>query len=136
MPQGTDVAIGIIQLRALQDAFAIAEWGFAIGSAYWGRGLFQDGATQVLAFAFDTLGVHRLEARSSVENGRGNGALRKLGAVREATLRHSFLKDGRYHDQNLWTVLASDWRAEGARRPEFRLLEACQPGAAAMPRVH
>ena len=32
----TDTAIGIFQLRELEPGFGTAEWGFAIGSAYWG----------------------------------------------------------------------------------------------------
>ena len=62
-------------------------------------------------FAFDTVGVHRLEARAAVRNGRGNGALRKIGAVQEGVLRKSFLKDGEYLDQALWTILDEDWQA-------------------------
>ena len=110
VPDGTATAIGIFQLRALEPGFGTAEWGFALGSPYWGRGLFMDGATEIMEFAFETVGVQRLEARSSIENLRGNGALRKTGAACEATLRRSFLKDGRYHDQHLWTLLESDWR--------------------------
>jgi ribosomal-protein-alanine N-acetyltransferase len=118
VPEGMDTAIGIFQVRALESGFGTAEWGFALGSPFWGRGYFADGAAQVLAFAFDTVGVHRLEARSSVENLRGNGALRKAGAAHEGTLRQSFLKDGRRHDQNLWTMLDTDWQARGARPSE------------------
>ena len=44
-----------------------------------------------------------------MENGRRNGALKKLGAVQEGVLRRSFLKRGRYHDQILWSLLATDW---------------------------
>ena len=61
-------------------------------------------------FAFDQLAVHRLEARSAVHNGRGNGALRKIGALQEGLLRRSFLKHGTYYDQVLWTILDSDWK--------------------------
>ena len=43
---------------------------------------------------------------------RGNGALRKLGAVQEGILRKSFLRSGEYLDQMLWTVLDEDWRAK------------------------
>ena len=43
-------------------------------------------------------------------NGRGNGALRKIGATREGVLRKSFLRNGEYLDQSLWTILAEDWR--------------------------
>ena len=64
----------------------------------------------MINFAFDAVGVHRLEARAAVRNGRGNGALRKMGAVQEGVLRKSFLKDGEYLDQALWTILDEDWQ--------------------------
>ena len=35
----------------------------------------------------------------SKRNGRGNGALRKLGAVQEGLLRQSFARNGEYVDQ-------------------------------------
>src|SRR5215217_5969909 len=106
----TDTAIGIFQLRELEPGFGTAEWGFAIGSAYWGTGVFQEGAELLINFAFDTVGVHRLEARAAVRNGRGNGALKKVGAVQEGLLRKSFLKDGEYLDQALWTILTDEWQ--------------------------
>ena len=105
-----DTAIGIFQLRELEPGFGTAEWGFAIGSPFWGTGVFLDGAKLVVDFAFETIGVHRLEARAAVRNGRGNGALRKLGAVQEGVLRKSFLRNGEYLDQTLWTILDDDWR--------------------------
>ena len=109
VPDGLEHAIGLFQIRQLGGTFDIAEWGFAFGSAFWGTGLFLQGAREVLAFAFGALGTHRLEARSSVQNGRGNGALRKLGATREGVLRKSFLRHGVYHDQVLWSIVADDW---------------------------
>ena len=109
---GDDTAIGIFQLRELEPGFGTAEWGFAIGSPFWGSGLFKEGAELMVTFAFEQVGVHRLEARACVQNGRGNGALRKMGAVREAVLRRSFLKGGEYLDQNLWTIVDEDWQAK------------------------
>jgi RimJ/RimL family protein N-acetyltransferase len=110
VPEGLDVAVGIFQVKALERGFGTAEWGFALGSHFWGRGLFPQGASLTVGFAFDQLGTQRLEARAMVENGRGNGALKKIGAVPEGILRESFLKDGRLHDQILWSILESDWR--------------------------
>jgi RimJ/RimL family protein N-acetyltransferase len=109
--KGFDTAIGIFQVRGNDTGLETAEWGFAIGSAFWGTGVFQAGAAMVLEFAFDTLGVRRLEARAAVQNGRGNGALIKVGAVQEAILRQSFVKNGRTYDQVLFAILESDWRA-------------------------
>jgi ribosomal-protein-serine acetyltransferase len=53
--------------------------------------------------------VHRLEARAAVKNGRGNGALQKLGAVKEGVLRKSFFRNGQYLDQILWSIIQEDW---------------------------
>ena len=112
VPTGMKTAVGIFQIRSLEPGCATAEWGFALGSAFWGTGVFIDGARLVLDFAFDVIGARRLEARAAVANGRGNGALRKVGAVQEGVLRRSFLRNGQYHDQVLWGILAEDWRLQ------------------------
>ena len=95
VPAGMDTAIGMFQVRQLEPSFATAEWGFAIGQAFWGTGAFKAAAELTIDFALETVGVTRLEARAVVENGRGNGALAKIGAVHEATLRRSFQRNGR-----------------------------------------
>jgi N-acetyltransferase len=118
VPDGLSTAVGLFQLRALESGFATAEWGFAIGSGFWGTGVFLESARMVLDFAFDMVGVHRLEARASLANGRGNGALRKIGAVQEGVLRRSFFRGGAYHDQVLWSILADDWRLQRMNRGE------------------
>lgn len=118
VPHGMTTAIGIFQVRSLEPGFGTAEWGFAMGSAFWGTGIFVEGAHLVLDFAFDVIGTQRLEARAAVANGRGNGALRKIGAVQEGLLRRSFLRHGQHHDQVLWGILADDWRLQRvAQRP-------------------
>src|SRR3954452_3624362 len=110
VPYGTDSAIGIFQVRQLEPGVATAEWGFAIGSGHWGSGVFVDSARLVVDFTFQTIGTHRLEARAAVLNGRGNAALKKIGATQEGILRKSFLRNDEYLDQTLWTILASDWQ--------------------------
>jgi ribosomal-protein-alanine N-acetyltransferase len=120
VPRGCDTPIGLFQIRSLEPEFGTCEWGFAVASEFWGTGIFSDGARLTIGFAFDTLGTRRLEARASLANTRGNTALRKLGAVREAILRKSFLRHGELHDQALWTILADEWQ-DG---PEL----SCSPG--------
>jgi len=108
--RGFDTVIGLFQVRSLDKDFETAEWGFALSSEFWGTGAFQDAARLVLDFAFDVIGVRRLEARAVMRNGRGNGALQKLGAVHEAVLRRSFLRNGEYFDQALWALERGDHR--------------------------
>lgn len=126
VPAGCDTAVGIFQVRQTDAGSSVAEWGFAIASAFWGTGLFQRAATPVLKFTFEVLGVQRLEARAAVVNGRGNGALRKIGAVQECVLRRSFFRGGKIMDQALWAILAKDREQSkavwGARPREGRVL--------------
>jgi ribosomal-protein-alanine N-acetyltransferase len=116
VPEGLDAAVGIFQVRALDAQFSTAEWGFALGSDYWGRGLFTQAARMVMAFAFEQIGVNRLEARALAANDRANGALRKVGARQEAVLRQSMPKDGCLHDEHLWAIVETDWRHAGGPR--------------------
>ena len=108
VPEGQTAAVGMFQVHVLDAAQGIAEWGFALGSAFWGTGLFLHGARLLQRFAFQAMGVQRLEARACLANGRGTGALRKVGAVCERVLRGSFERHGEVLDQALWTI--------GARR--------------------
>ena len=115
--QGFESAIGIFQVREMERGFGTAEWGFAIGSSFWGTGVFQDSAELVLEFVFETLKVHRLEARAALLNTRGIGALCKIGAVKEGVLRKSLERNGEFLDQALYSVLEGDWRA--SRQPSL-----------------
>ena len=83
VPHGMDTAIGIFQVRQLEPGFGTAEWGFAIGSAFWGTGVFLDGAEMVVDFAFDVDrhapprgargGRERPRQRRAAEGRRGAG---------------------------------------------------------------
>ncbi len=111
VPEGLDTPVGLVQIRSLATGFTTAEWGFALAVDYWGTGLFVEAAKLVAGYAFEHLGTHRLEARAVVRNGRGNGALKKIGAVLEAVLHRSFHRGGEYLDQVLWAIRREDWRA-------------------------
>lgn len=116
VPRGGDDPIGLVHVRALGPGFGTADWGVAIASEFWGSGVFSETAELVLDFAFDVLRTHRLEARAALCNGRGNGAMRKLGAEREGVLRRAFFRNGEYLDQVVWSVLREDWRERRQER--------------------
>ena len=101
--------VGLVQVRQLDPSFEAAEWECTIAPSSRGSGIFLDAARLVGSFAFGTIGTRRLEARVLLQNGRANGALRKLGAVQEGVLRRSVRRAGEYYDQVLWSVLKEDF---------------------------
>jgi RimJ/RimL family protein N-acetyltransferase len=101
--------VGLVQVRQLDPAFEAAEWECTIAPSSRGTGVFLDAARLVGSFTFGTIGTHRLEARVLLQNGRANGALRKLGAAQEGVLRRSIRRGGNYFDQALWSMLKDEW---------------------------
>jgi RimJ/RimL family protein N-acetyltransferase len=101
--------VGMAQVRQLDPSFEAAEWECTIAPSSRGSGAFLETARLVGSFTFGTIGTHRLEARVPLQNGRANGALRKLGAVQEGILRRSLRRNGDYFDQVLWSLLKEDW---------------------------
>ena len=101
--------VGLAQVRQLDPMFEAAEWECTLSPSSRGSGIFLDAARLVGSFVFGSVGAHRLEARVLVQNGRANGALRKLGAVQEGILRRSARRSGQYVDQVLWSMLKEDW---------------------------
>jgi RimJ/RimL family protein N-acetyltransferase len=101
--------VGLLQVRQLDPAFEGAEWECTVAPSVRGTGMFLEAARLAGTLAFATVGAHRLEARVLLENGRANGALRKLGAIQEGILRRSLRRHGEYLDQVLWSMLKEDW---------------------------
>jgi RimJ/RimL family protein N-acetyltransferase len=120
VPEGLTEPVGIFQLRRMPGGSNVAEWGFVIGYSFWGTGIFVEAARLLLEFAFDVMGVYRLEARASVPNGRGQGALAKVGAFHEVRMRESFTRNGQRYDQVMWSILADEWRQSESDRHEPR----------------
>src|SRR5215212_8230198 len=52
VPDGYEDAMGLFQVRRLEPGFVSAEWGFVLGSPFWGTGVFLGGARAVIDFAF------------------------------------------------------------------------------------
>lgn len=101
--------VGLVQVRQLEPGFETAEWECTLAPSARGSGIFLEAARLVGSFTFGTVGARRIEARVLLQNGRGNGALRKIGAVQEGLLRRSIRRGDDYLDQVLWSVLKEDW---------------------------
>ena len=60
-------------------------------------------------------GFRRIEFRVDARNGRSQAAMAKLGAVREGVLRADRITwTGHVRDTVLFSILASEWRRDGA----------------------
>ena len=75
-----------------------------------GRGINTRAKYLLLEHCFESLSAHRVEFKTDATNSRACGALRKIGATLEGTLRsHTLMHDGRYRDTIYYSILADEW---------------------------
>lgn len=105
------VSVGVVYLGGIDLVYRKAEISIYLGeSAARGRGVAQKGLQEVLRWAFDTLGLHRIEARTFAFNARASAFFERAGFVAEGRERDAAFKQGQFVDMNRFSLLASDWR--------------------------
>lgn len=80
-----------------------------VGPRYFGRGLGTEATTLVLAHAFETVGLHRIELDVYAFNLWARHLYEKVGFVHEGTKRQALLWSGDWVDAHLMAMLAQDW---------------------------
>ena len=94
-----------------------------------GRGLGVEAFHLLLRFAFDEVGLHRVELRVFDFNEPAKRLYRRLGFREEGRLRDAVFRDGRYHDELVMAMLEGDYQTSdpGARPPGWIPAAVSQP---------
>lgn len=90
-----------------------AELGYVLNRERWGIGLMTEVMTKVIDFAFDELGLHRLEADTDTLNAGSLALLGKLGFQQEGVFRQRWKVYGEWQDSAMLGLLKPDWEASG-----------------------
>jgi len=99
--------VGAIALH-LAPAHRRAELGYWIGVDHWNRGYATEAARAAIAFGFDVLGLHRIEAHHFAANPASGRVLLKAGMSYEGLLRGHVFRDGTPRDGCLYARLRTD----------------------------
>lgn len=75
------------------------------------RGLGTEATRLILAHAFETVGLHRVDLEVYDFNPRARRVYEKVGFVYEGTRRQSLLWDGEWADAHVMSILADEWAA-------------------------
>lgn len=103
------VVIGAIAVRMVPP-HRRGEVGYWLAVPEWGQGVMTEALAMVVAYGFDALGLHRLEARIFPENAASARVLTKCGFEREGTLRGALWKENAPRDVLLYARLMTDAR--------------------------
>ena len=107
---------GAISLFDLHPEDRWAELGYALPAARWGQGYATEAVSAVLAWAFSSLGLHRVGAWVVEPNRSSVAVLRRMGFRREGRSREAAARRGGYDDLLQFGLLASEFRPRGRPR--------------------
>ncbi len=104
--------IGTLGFQWLDPENLSAEIGYSIARRLWGHGLATEALQAACGYAFDSLGLQRLEAKHDVLNPGSGRVLEKAGFGPEGIARASLHLKGRRADMQRWALLKRDWQAQ------------------------
>lgn len=106
---GESELVGVISLR-ISRAHERAEAGYWVAHEAWGQGIATEALKMLIAWGFDTLGLHRIEAHHFAENPASGQVMRKAGMLHEGRVRGAVFRDNVPRDLELYGILRSDPR--------------------------
>jgi RimJ/RimL family protein N-acetyltransferase len=105
-----DALIGTCSLFHVDFIHDRAELGFALARSSWGRGLASEAVSRLLRFAFDDMGMRRIEADTDPQNARSLKLLERQGFQREGLFRARYDVGASFKDSVAMGLLRDEWR--------------------------
>jgi ribosomal-protein-serine acetyltransferase len=105
----SDEPVGALGLHQIDARYRSAQMGYWLDRGAGGRGLVTRAARVLLDWAFDDLGLERVELRIHPHNVRSRAVAERLGCSREGRLREERLPED-LRDVDLFVMTARRWR--------------------------
>lgn len=121
------ICIGNVSIVRMSDHNEVMEFGYCMGSHWWGLGLMSEAVSAVTDYLFTEVGANRLVIRHAVANPASGRVAGKCGFTYEGTERSGWnlpgcqLPDGKYHNIAVNSLLRSEW--ERRKNPRKLILE-------------
>jgi ribosomal-protein-alanine N-acetyltransferase len=114
-----EITLSSIQRGPFQNAFV----GYWVDRERAGQGIVPEAVVVVLRFAFEDLGLHRVEIAIVPRNRASRRVVEKLG-LREESLAQRYLEiDGRWEDHVRYAITSEEWADRGGELVEHWLHE-------------
>lgn len=107
----TGQLVGEVVLYDVDDRARSCTFRTLIGQEGRGRGVGTEATRLLLRYAFEQLGMHRVELQVYAFNDRARHVYEKVGFVVEGVRREAHWRDGEWLDEVVMSVLVSDWTA-------------------------
>lgn len=100
--------VGNIGLHPNTDIYRMnAEIGYFIGEPFWGQGIASQAVKMMVAYGFEHLNLHRIEAGVFSYNVASAKVLENAGFQLEGTAKESIFKNGKFWDELKYGIVVS-----------------------------
>lgn len=103
--------VGVIGFHGMSRVNRSIAIGYWLAAAHQGRGLMTRACEALLRYAFEDLGLHRVEIRCAPANHRSRAIPIRLGFQEEGLIRAAQRGREGYDDLVVYGLLAPEWRA-------------------------
>ena len=100
--------LGVALSPKIERETQTAELGYVVVPDARGRGVASEALRQLTEWAFEELGMIRLELVIAVHNEPSKAVARRCGYEREGVLRSVYFKQARREDVEIWSRIAED----------------------------
>jgi ribosomal-protein-serine acetyltransferase len=101
--------VGVVGFHGVDRQHRSTSLGYWLAEDAQGRGVMTEAVRVMVGHALRAWGLHRVEIRASVENQRSRALIERLGFHYEGVARQAFLLADGYHDDAVYSMLASEW---------------------------
>lgn len=101
--------IGSICAVGVDDGDEKATLGYCLAREHWSQGYATEALKAVLAFLFEEVGFHRLEASHSVNNPASGRVLQKAGLLLEGHAKEYYRCAAGFQDSDLYGLTREDY---------------------------
>jgi ribosomal-protein-alanine N-acetyltransferase len=111
---GGELAGRITLSQVFRRNFRNCYLGYWVAESHNGRGYATSAVLQAVGYAFEVLGLHRVQANVMTKNPRSARVLEKAGFRREGLALRYLEIAGRWEDHDMFAITAEEWPPPGA----------------------
>ncbi len=105
----TGKMIGTCGFTRIDEENNLAEIGYVLNPDFWRMGIATEAVEKVIAFAFDTLNINRVEAKFMFGNEASLAVMKKVGMKFEGYQRDAIFAKGKYKTIGIASILKREY---------------------------
>ncbi len=103
--KGNPRLIGFIGYWRIQKEHCRAEVGYMLEQSFHRQGILHEALQAVLAYGFEKMRLHSIEAHINPENKASEKLLQKNNFIKEASFKENYYFEGAFYDTTVYSLL-------------------------------